>query len=224
MNLPENILLAGTVDHTYGLYGVSPESERIGAFAAPTQDLHGIYLPDSVVGTGEGVFYEAAAFCRLLTSCESEMMALLHMHASKMDTLTESGEELLDNRGIFLSADAVRSAFMTEAAECVDFMDVRLGDFSPGSKARTAAQAQHLLRLCWQGFHLYSTGYYPAIVDEPKRFFAFGQRVAEGNIDEARGVLAQYQQKFSVTKSALPDAPDIDSIDRWLRFTRLKFL
>lgn len=224
MTLPMNILLAGTVDRTYGLYGLGAESERIGAFAAPTQDLHVMLPPNSVVETEKGIFYEAAYFCRLLTSCDPELLTLLHMHPSKMDVLTESGEELLDNKGIFLSADSVHSAFMNEAEECIDFMDVRLGDFSPESKARTAVQAQHLLRLCWQGFHLYSTGYYPAIVDEPKRFLAFGHRVAEGNIDEARSVLGQYQQKFSTTKSALPDAPDIGSIDRWLRFTRLKFL
>lgn len=224
MSDPNNLLLSGSWGDAFGLYGVKSTISRFGVFAASTQDLHVMFPPDPVVHTDSGSFNEAAYFCRYMVECDVELIEFLWQHHDGFDVLTEAGEELLDHRSIFLSASGVRKSFLREAEFYIDLMDVRLGDFSPEAKARTSDAAQHLLRVCWQGFHLYRTGYLPQTVDEPKRFLAFGQRVADGNIDEARGVLAEYAQKFAATKSALPETADTELIDRWLRFVRLKFL
>lgn len=223
MTDPGNVLLSGTVDNNmYGLLGVEPQILRIGVFAAPTQDLHTMNGPLSFVDTDNGQFFEAARFCRIAVQGDLGFTTFLHLPA--YDCVTELGQELLDIRHRLLSAKSVRSETIEEASDCIEDMDVRLGDFSPEAKQRTSDAAQHLLRILWQGFHLYSTGYFPMRVDEPKRFLAFGQRVANGMIDDARQVIAEYSFKFSVTPSALREDADLEAVDRWLRFVRLRFL
>jgi len=224
---PENVLLAGIVGSTaYGLAGPGSDIDRLGAFAVPTVQLHGLHQPaESVVSSKPDVtFHEARKYCSLALSGNPTVTELMWLPAGLYETVTPLGEELIGIRSSFLSAKRIRDAYLGYATQQFRRLEGRGdGTFSAETRNRTAKHARHLLRLCWQGLRAYTTGEVHIRLEDPQRFLDFGERVAGGDIDAARQMLAEHEAAFDAATSVLPAEPDTRAAEDWLLRVRSAF-
>jgi uncharacterized protein len=79
------------------------------------------------------------------------------------------------------------------------------------------------MRLCAQGYELYATGTLRIRLEDPRRYLAFGERVAGGDIDHARSVMNGYEAAFDEKPSVLPSEPDRAVVEDWLLRVRATF-
>ncbi|MDG6103472.1 nucleotidyltransferase domain-containing protein [Dactylosporangium aurantiacum] len=225
---PDNVLLAGIVGSTaYGLAGPGSDIDRLGMYAVPTVALHGLRQPaESIVSTHPDVtFHEARKYCSLALGGNPTVSELLWLPDELYETRTALGEELIAVRSSLLSAKRVRDAYLGYATQQFRKLESRGdGSFSSETRHRTAKHARHLLRLCWQGYTAYTTGVIHIRLDDPQRFLDFGERVAGGDIDAARRMLADYEAAFDATPGVLPAEPDERVAEDWLRRVRAAFL
>lgn len=214
------ILLQGIVGSTaYGLAGPDSDVDRLGLFAAPTEALHGLHGPtETYVSRAPDVtHHEAAKYCRLALGGNPTVSELMWLPADLYEVRTELGDELIGIRSAFLCGKRIRDAYLGYATQQFRRLEGREdGTFSSDTARRTAKHARHLLRLCWQGLHLFRTGELLIRLDEPEKFRAFGAAVAEGDLELARRSLAQYEADFDEVPSPLPDRPDEDAVEQWL--------
>ncbi|MEU8299395.1 nucleotidyltransferase domain-containing protein [Micromonospora sp. NPDC048909] len=223
-----HLLLSGVVGSVaYGLAGPGSDTDRIGVFAVPTVALHGLHPPrESVVTTDPDVtLHEAAKWCRLALSGNPTATELAWLPDDCYDTRTEFGERLIGIRSAFLSAPRVRDAYLGYAAQQFRKLESRAdGSFSADTRRRTAKHARHLARLVHQGRLLYATGVLEIRLAEPEWFRGFGDRVAGGELAEARALLAEAEQDFDRIRTPLPDRPDEATVERWLLAVRAAHL
>ncbi|MFC4030782.1 DNA polymerase beta superfamily protein [Streptomyces polygonati] len=223
-----NVLLSGVVGSTaYGLAREGSDVDRLGVFAAPTEELHGLHAPrDSYVTTDpDRAFHEAAKFCRLALGGNPTVTELVWLPDELYEVRTPLGEELIALRSSLLSAGRVRDAYLGYATRQFK----RLYDRSEGAAAsgadardRTAKHARHLRRLCHQGYELYATGRLSIRVEDPEEYHRFGAEVAADAM-VALPMLQRFQGLFETTRSVLPDRPDEASVEAWLRAVRAHF-
>ncbi len=223
-----HVLLAGVVGSTaYGLAHEGSDVDRLGCFAAPTQAFHGLHPPtDSVVHTEPDVtLHEAGKYCRLALSGNPTVMELLWLPDDLYDTRTELGDALIAIRSSMLSAPRVRDAYLGYAVQQFRRLSNRGdGSFSADTRKRTAKHARHLARLVRQGTELFATGVLRIRLDDPQALRDFGDRVATGDIDVARDLLARAEADFDQITTPLPERPDEESAERWLQRVRAEFL
>ncbi|MEV4135888.1 nucleotidyltransferase domain-containing protein [Dactylosporangium sp. NPDC049742] len=225
---PENVLLAGIVGSTaYGLAGPGSDVDRLGVFAAPTVAFHGLHQPvESVVSAHPDVtLHEARKYCGLALGGNPTVSELMWLPEELYETRTPLGDELIAIRASFLSSKRIRDAYLGYATQQFRKLESRGdGSFSSETRHRTAKHARHLLRLCWQGYTAYTTGVIHIRLEEPQRFLDFGERVAGGDVDAARTMLADYEAKFDATPGVLPASPDERVAEDWLLRVRAAFL
>jgi predicted nucleotidyltransferase len=225
---PTNVLLAGIVGSTaYGLAGPGSDIDRLGVYAAPTVQFHGLRQPtESIVSSKpDATFHEARKYCGLALGGNPTASELMWLPAQLYETVTPLGEELIGIRGAFMSAKRIRDAYLGYATQQFRRLESRGdGTFSSETRHRTAKHARHLLRLCWQGFHAYSTGEVHIRLGDPQRFKDFGERVGGGDIDAARRMLVEYEAAFDAATSVLPTEPDTRTVEDWLLRVRAAFL
>lgn len=220
------ILLMGIVGSTaYGLAGPESDVDRLGIFAAPTSAYHGLKLPQEThVGTHPDVtIHEARKWCQLAMSCNPTILELVWLPDKFIEVETTWGAELRNIRSCFPTASRVRDAYLGYASQQFKRLKKRNdGSFSSDTRKRTAKHARHLFRLCHQGYGFYATGKL-MIELEPlvaQRIRAFGERVADGDIDAATRMIEEYERKFDAVISPLGDRPDESRIELWLRAVR----
>jgi predicted nucleotidyltransferase len=234
------VLLSGIVGSTaHGLAGPASDVDRLGVFAAPTKQLLGLHPPIesklSIVRKDPDVtLHEAGKLCRLLLKCNPSVMELLWLPEELYEIRTPAGEELLGIRDAFLSADRVRDAFFNYARD--QFTKLinggRLGrKFSdeppdPDEVAQTIKRrrknARHVLRLLDQGLHLYRTGELIVRVDDPQRYFEFGDRALD-DPDYVKEHLIAAELAFDRQPSVLPPRPEETAVEDWLLGIRNQF-
>lgn len=220
-----NILLQGVVGSTaYGLATPESDVDRLGMYAAPTVQFHGLHPPvdkrASVVRTEPDItLHEAGKFAKLALGGNPTVMELLWLDEYEVET--ELGYQAILIRKAFLSAPRVRDAYLGYASQQFHRLKER-GDGSFGSdlRKRTAKHARHLMRLCHQGFILYASGRLVIRLQQPDLFRNFGEQVADGDINAAQNMLAGYENNFDNTVSALPSSPDEERVEKWLREVR----
>lgn len=220
-----NILLQGVVGSTaYGLATPESDVDRLGMYAAPTVEFHGLHPPvdkrASVVRTEPDItLHEAGKFAKLALGGNPTVMELLWLEEYEVET--ELGQQAIEIRSAFLSAPRVRDAYLGYASQQFHRLKER-GDGSFGSdlRKRTAKHARHLMRLCHQGFILYASGRLVIRLQQPDLFRNFGEQVADGDINAAQNMLAGYENNFDNTVSALPSSPDEERVEKWLREVR----
>jgi uncharacterized protein len=226
------VLLSGIVGSTaYGLAGPGSDIDRLGIFAAPTADFHGLTPPtckpyDSHVTTNPDVTYhEARKACLLMLGCNPTVTEILWLSDDLYETRTPHGDALIGIRASFLSAPRARDAYLGYASGQFARLQNRSdGSFSADTRKRTAKHARHLARLIHHGLQLYSTGHLTVRLGDPDRFRDFGERVAGGDLDAGRKLLAQAEADFDAARSPLPDQPDTAAVDAWLRSVRRDLL
>lgn len=214
------VLLAGIVGSTaYGLAGPDSDVDRLGVFAAPTEAFHGLHAPAETRTTSKPdvTYHEARKYCLLALGGNPTVSELMWLPADLYEVTTPLGEELVGIRSAFLSAKRTRDAYLGYATQQFHKLEARGdGSFSADTRKRTAKHARHLLRLCWQGYHLYSSGELRIRLDDPQRFRDFGERVANGDVAHARSMMNGYEEAFSEKVSALPAEPDARTVEDWL--------
>ncbi|GHB32790.1 hypothetical protein GCM10010306_027670 [Streptomyces umbrinus] len=218
-----NILLSGIVGSTaYGLAHEGSDVDRLGMFAAPTDDLHGLHPPKEshVTTKPDSTLHEAAKWCRLALRGNPTVTELVWLPDELYEVRTPLGDELIGIRTTLLSAKRVRDAYLGYATQQFKRLYDR-GDssLSADTRKRTAKHARHLRRLCHQGFELYATGRVSIRVENPEEYHRFGEQVAADAM-AALPLLQHYESAFDETRSALPEQPDEAPVEAWLRRVR----
>ncbi|MGW5616066.1 nucleotidyltransferase domain-containing protein [Streptomyces sp. NPDC003877] len=225
MTVP-NVLLCGIVGSTaYGLAHEGSDIDRLGLFAAPTVQLHGLRRPkESHVGTApDRTLHEAAKWCRLALGGNPTAMELVWLPDELYEVRTPLGDELIGIRTAFPSARRVRDAYLGYATQQFRRLEARGdGSFSADTRRRTAKHARHLKRLCRQGLELYTTGRLTIRVEDPEEYHAFGERVA-ADPSAAQPLLRQYEDAFGTSPTVLPGEPDEAPVEAWLLRVRAQF-
>ncbi|KQX78468.1 MULTISPECIES: DNA polymerase beta superfamily protein [unclassified Streptomyces] len=221
-----NLLLSGIVGSTaYGLAREGSDIDRLGMFAAPTEELHGLHQPkESHVSTApDRTLHEAAKWCRLALGGNPTVMELVWLPDELYEVRTPIGDELIDLRVTLLGARRVRDAYLGYAAQQFRRLRNRSeGTLTAETRKRTAKHARHLKRLCTQGYELYATGRLTVRVDDPESYHAFGEQVA-ADPEAALPLLRDYEEAFDETRSVLPEQPDETAADAWLRRVRRQY-
>ncbi|GAA4603723.1 hypothetical protein GCM10023195_12400 [Actinoallomurus liliacearum] len=221
------ILLAGVVGSTaYGLATADSDVDRLGVFAAPTDTLLGLRTPrESIVTTApDRTLHEARKWCGLALGGNPTVMELVWLPDDLYETRTAFGDELIGIRAAFLSAKRVRDAYLGYASQQFRKLENRGdGAFSADTRRRTAKHARHLARLVHQGRELYATGRLRIRLDDPGWYHRFGDRVAAGDLEVARQLLAEAEADFARIRTPLPERPDEAPVEAWLRAVRAAY-
>ncbi|WP_369183455.1 nucleotidyltransferase domain-containing protein [Streptomyces sp. Y1] len=217
---PGTVLLAGIVGSTaYGFAHAGSDVDRLGLFATPTEELHGLDRPaESYVTTAPDLtLHEAAKWCRLALNCNPTASELVWLPDDLYETRTPLGAELVAIRSTFLSAPAVRRAYLGYADQ--QFRKLLTRDTAePAARRRAAKHARHLVRLTEQAVRLHETGRHLIRLPDPERVRELGERIAD-RPDSAELLLAAAAERLS-RPGVLPDAPDRRPAEAWLRRVR----
>lgn len=226
-----NILLSGIVGSTaYGLSRPGSDIDRLGIFAAPTSQFHGLHRPKESIVTKapDTTYHEAAKWCRLALSGNPTVFELVWLPDHLYEVRTRLGQALIAIRSSFLCAPRVRDAYLGYATQ--QFVRIKNrgdGSFSADTRKRTEKHARHLMRLCHQGYDLYSTGRLQVRVKDPDRYFEFGEAVADTRtghgIGRAEKFLDHMSSLFDSAVSPLPQYPDEGPATDWLHDVRKEF-
>ena len=213
-----DILLAGVVGSTaYGLAHAGSDTDRLGMFAAPTEQLHGLHRPkESLVTTGpDSTLHEAGKAVRLMLSSNPTASELLWLES--YETRTPLGDELIGLRRSLHSAGAVRSAYLGYA----DQQFRKLLGHRPEQRAKSAKHARHLVRLLRQAEQLHTTGEVTLRLPDPEAVRRLGEAIAD-DPERARPLLARAEAALD-RPGVLPQAPDEAAAEGWLRRVRRAF-
>lgn len=221
-----NTILRGIVGSTaYGMAGPDSDIDRLGIYAVPTADFHGLHPPTDRTSTivthdpGDITMHEAGKFARLCLGGNPTLNELLWLDSYEIRT--PLGEELVDDRAAFLSAPRVRDAYYGYAlAQFKRLFDTGL--FQSKQRARAAKHARHMLRLLDQGYELYTTGRLTVKVSDPQWYIDKGNQIAEDS-SLAGSLMAQAKDRLEQASTPLPEHPDVAVAEQWLRRVRARF-
>ncbi|MFG2574925.1 DNA polymerase beta superfamily protein [Streptomyces sp. NPDC048481] len=221
-----NILLSGIVGSTaYGLAHEGSDIDRLGMFATPTEELHGLHRPsESQVSTApDRTLHEAGKWCRLALAGNPTVMELVWLPDELYEVRTPLGDELVSLRQTLLGARRIRDAYLGYATQQFRKLHNRgEGNAAGVPDRRVAKHARHLKRLCTQGYELYATGRLTVRVEDPESYHRFGEQVA-ADPAVAQPLLRHFEDAFAGTRSPLPEQPDDRAADAWLRKVRREF-
>lgn len=227
--IPGIILLSGVVGSTaYGLAHEASDIDMLGCYAAPTAAFHGLHPPTGkqashVTTAPDATFHEAGKLAALLLACNPTVTELLWL--SQYETETAEGRDLIAIRSSFLSATAVRNAYLGYATQQFKRIENRGdGSFSADTRKRTAKHARHLWRLLQQGAGLHRTGSLMVRLspDHAAGCRLFGERVEAGDLTIARDALSGAEEAFD-KPGVLPQHPDEDAAEVWLHSVRAAY-
>lgn len=220
---PRYTLLHGIVGSTaYGLATPDSDIDRLEVFAHPTQAVLGLNPPRQTYVTTHPdlTAHEAWKFLTLALKCNPTVTELLWLPDDCYEYRYELGSELIAIREKLLSRKYVRDAYMGYATQQFQKLKDRHGEgFGTVPKNRTEKHARHLARLCQQGFELYATGTMSVRLADPEWFHDFGRKAAQ-NVEYAEGYLAEMGDRFDACTSVLPEQPDVQAAEAWLRQVR----
>lgn len=221
-----NVILQGIVGSTaYGLAREGSDVDRLGIFMAPSEEFFGLNPP---VGKRASIvkhepedltLHEVGKFCSLALQCNPTILELLWIPASLIEVDSAPGFELIGMREVFLSRQRVRDAYFGYATQQFSRLDNR-SRFPDVPVNRIEKHARHLRRLLVQGLSLYSQGTMSVKVENPDSFHEFGRRVAAGDLDHARALIGSFEELFDLAESPLPEAPDFQAAEDFLRTIR----
>lgn len=218
------VLLSGIVGSTaYGLAGPGSDIDTLAIRACDTVQLHGLTPPQETVVTHEPdvTMHEAGKACRLMLACNPTVIEFLYLNNYTMTT--PLGLELIGIRGSFLSAKRVKDAYLGYAVQQFKRLKERGdGSFSADTRKRTQKHARHMWRLVEQGHALYTTGRLNIRVSDPVACHGFGIAVAK-NPDSGELFIEMAKEQFAKAKTCLPEEPDKETVERWLRKVRHEY-
>lgn len=225
---PGTVLLSGVVGSTaYGLDHADSDVDRLGMFAVPTEQLHGLRRPSEshVSAKPDITYHEAGKAVRLILASNPAAMEILWLES--YEVLHPLGEELIAMRRSLLSADGVRQAYLGDATQQYLKLQRRgsgtFGARTPEETAKAEKNARHLLRRIFQGTALHTRGVLPIRLS-PTQAYELRRRstllLKDHGIAPAH--LKQAEQVFDLP-GVLPERADEGSADRWLKRVRREF-
>ncbi len=223
---PGTPLLLGIVgSHAHGLAGPDSDVDRLGVYAAPTRQFHGLHLPvgrraSRVTTNPDTTLHEAGKYLALALRANPTVTELLWLPENLLETTTPLGADLIAMRGKLLGARHVRSAYLGYATQQVKRLQRRGdGSFSSDTRKRSRKHARHLMRLCQQGLALYRTGELTVRVVNPPECAAFAdEALARPHL--AQQLVDAYARRFDTAKPALPAEPNRQAAEAWLHRVR----
>jgi predicted nucleotidyltransferase len=223
MNEHGTVLLAGIVGSTaYGLTTPESDTDRLGVYAVPTDALFAVTAPADTITMnepGDAAFHEAAKYARLALSVNPTVTELLWLPSYEI--VSPLGQELINLRTAFLSADRVRNAYLGYATAQFKRLTQRQdGTFSSDTRNRSRKHARHMARLVNQGHALYTTGQLTVQVPDPDWYHAFSQQTP----DDWGAWFTAASTQFAAASSPLPDTPNVAAVNAWLVNVRHAFL
>lgn len=226
-------LLSGVVgSQAYGLAGPDSDVDVLAVAAAPTEEFHGLNPPTGKRATRSRTdpditVHEAGKFVGLALSCNPTVNELLWLPADCYREIHPLGLTLIGIRKRLLSARRVRDAYLGYATQQFKRLRDRGTSFSSDTAKRTEKHARHLARLVHCGLMLYLTGELEVRLSDPERFRRFGRTVAtnkERGLELAESMIAITAAAMDSRPSALPEEPDYDAAESWLRDVRRDLL
>jgi predicted nucleotidyltransferase len=213
-----NLLLKAVVgSQAFGLANENSDYDYQGVFVAPTSEFLGLEMkiqesynfknPDTT-------YHEVGKFCKLALGCNPTVLDLLWIEDYNLRT--ELGTELINLRNNLLSRPRVRGAYFGYAN---DQFGKLLAD---NREEKRAKNARHFLRLLEQGSELFLTGTYSIRLADPERIKSTAYKIAQGDLALAEHAIVEAEKKFA-KPSALPELPNKEPIDLWLRKVRHEF-
>lgn len=199
-------------------------------------------------GDDDRTLHEVGKYAAKVLGGNPTFTELLWLPNHLYTTVTPIGAELVDMRNAFLAAGPVRDSYLGYATQQFRKFDVRGGSFSSDTRKRTEKHARHMARLLLQGLHAWMTGeivvnlrflgnhfdfYRTMLIDAlqwsrfdehrdlPQLVTAFGRSVAGGDTTAAEVLMRDVEVQMDATNTPLPNEPDREVIDRWLRKTRV---
>lgn len=214
---PDGIVLEGVVgSRAHGLAGEDSDTDRRGVFLAPSVEFFGL---DDVQETADNpytdeVLHELGRFVRQALKANPAVLELLWLE--DYEICTPIGRDLIGLRDALLGAARVRSSYLHAAADLLKVIH-RGGE-------RTAKTARHMARLLITGYGLWYSGTLQVSLADPDFVRGFEEKVAGGDMAVADELVAHYEQLFADTPTELPEQPDREKIDAWLKEVRRQAL
>lgn len=209
-----HILLEGVVgSHAYGLARDTSDTDYLGVYLTPTSDLVSLTPPVDTISTSDPdrTLHEIGKYVRLALKANPTLTELMWL--PDYTTCTNDGTALVHVRTAFLSAPAVRHAYLGYARSQLAKARSRTDhSFSADTRNRSAKHARHLARIVHQGYELYTTGQLTVTVTDPSWYHDFGN----STIDTWTTWLEEQTARYDNATSALPGAPDTDTVNDWL--------
>lgn len=208
----------------YGLATPESDVDIMGVFLEPRDSFLGLHPFDDKNATvhttsdlRDHTFHELGKFMRLALKSNPSILELLWLPDWAYEHISPQGEELLDCRHWFASAELVKNAYLGYATQQFKLLE-RRGDFGTDMKKRTEKHARHLYRLLIQGFGLYRTGELCVELDayEVIKVREFGQRVGQGDLDLAKTELEYYEAQFKEKQPHVRYEPNVEAANSLL--------
>ena len=222
-----DILIQGVVgSQAYGLATPESDVDYMGIYMEPSDAFWGLRLfqdKDFTVHTTSDekdfTIHEVGKFMRLALKSNPSILELLWLPPECYTHVSVHGEQLIDARHWFASAELVKNAYLGYATQQFKLLE-RRGDFGSDMKKRTEKHARHLYRLLIQGFGLYRTGRLDVALNgvEAMDVRAFGYEVGqEGNLDLAKQRLAYYEREFNEKRPHVRYEPNVKAAESLLK-------
>jgi uncharacterized protein len=227
-----NMILEGIVGSTaYNLAHENSDIDKKGIFAFNTSDLFSVRyksltdVRETHAPQPDNTWYEAAKWCGLALKCNPNILELVFLPSDLYTVRTPLGDSLIEIRSSFLSAPAVRGAYINYARSQLHEIEKK-GHFGSDLKKRTEKHARHLVRLMMQGFQLYATADLTVRLSDLDSMLVkqVGKEAGEGNLDLLRNTYNEYKNAFDSISPVIPEKPDQEKVESWLYDVRRKFL
>lgn len=219
------VILEAVVGSTaYGLATPESDVDMMGVFILPTAEFSRLIPPgdsdfSKVSHEPDVAHHELGKFARLALKSNPTILELLWTPESFVKVQNEDGRQLRQRRSWFASRKLVQDAYLGYATQQFKRMAEHKG---PGKQKRKEKNARHLLRLLIQGRDLYCTGELNIVVDDPTFYHEFGAECAQ-NPQKAEQFLKNMTKSFTESRSRLPEDPNYNAVDLWLRSIRKKY-
>jgi predicted nucleotidyltransferase len=198
-------------------------------------------------GEEDRTLHEVGKFCAKVLGGNPTFTELLWLPERFYVTTSGFGEQLIGLRHHFLAARPVRDSYLGYATQQFRKLEARGdGSFSSDTRKRTEKHARHMARLLVQGLHAWLTGHVAvnlgdpvldqglalsvmtdaldvdpdAFVGLPEAIREFGRQVAAGDVGAAHVLMRAVEREMDRSRTALPEEPNREVIDKWLRRAR----
>ena len=204
------IILEGIVGSTaYGLNNENSDIDKLGVFVNLTDLYWSLNKPpETETQTKPDITYhEVEKFLRLCLNCNPTVMELLWVQ--NYTVLTDQGINLIALRFSFLSTQRVINAYGGYAY-------AQIKKVKTSESVRRFKHARHCFRLLRQGVKLLETGNLMIRVENPEEY----QLSETMDIDKMDALFEKEYAHLKSIKSVLPDEPNREAVDDYLRNIR----
>lgn len=200
--------------HAHGLATEASDQDLHGVFSVPSTDFWGLKKPiDSITRENpDEAYHEIGRYCRLALGSNPTVLELLYLD-EYLEMEPDWGQQLIDIRKSFLSAPAIKSAYLGYSQAQYKRMQNRTTFESPKAKKLI----RHSFRLLNQGHLLYTTGEMRTKVSDRDWYLSELPSYTE---DYILKLYSELLNAFIEAESPLPERPDVPLVSDFLHAYR----